>query len=91
MRIVFHKYPFLEKNVCAFPALFPQKKQMPENTEASLLGAAIIGMTAMKIYPDMDHAISKMVHSKTLPDSSSELKNAAGKLFDRYLAEADKI
>ena len=72
-------------------ALFPQKKQMPENTEASLLGAAIIGMTAMKIYPDMDHAISKMVHSKTLPDSSSELKNAAGKLFDRYLAEADKI
>lgn len=72
-------------------ALFPQKKQMPENTEASLLGAAIIGMTAMKVYADMDQAISKMVHCETLSDSSTESKSAAGKLFLRYLAAADKI
>lgn len=72
-------------------ALFPQKKMMPENTEASLLGAAIIGMTAMKIYTNMDQAISKMVHCNDIPDVSSEANNAAQTLFRRYLAEAENV
>jgi len=41
-------------------ALFPQKKLMPAASEASLLGAAIIGFTALGAYPTIDNALAAM-------------------------------
>lgn len=44
--------------------LFPQRKFLPENSEASLLGAAMIGMTSLGIYADMDAAGSGMIRKE---------------------------
>ena len=41
-------------------ALFPQQKLMPAASEASLLGAAIIGFTALGAYPTIDNALAAM-------------------------------
>lgn len=72
-------------------ALFPQKKLLPANTEASLLGAAVIGMTAMHVHASMPEAVGRMVHVKESEDVPETEREAASSLFGRYLAEAGKI
>ena len=42
-------------------ALFRQKKLIPANSEASLLGGAVIATTALGVYPDMESAGKAMV------------------------------
>jgi len=72
-------------------ALFPQKALMPENTEASLLGAAVIGMTTMKVYGSMTEAVSHMVHCAGLGSAPDADREAAGVLYRSYLEAAEKI
>ncbi len=55
--------------------LFRQKKFLPENSEASLLGCAVIGMTALGIYSSMDSAACAMIRqqqSELAHDAESE-------------------
>ncbi len=66
-------------------ALFRQKKRMPENTEASLLGAAVLGAAAVGLYPTIDAAIRGMVHTTDLPERPENEQLAAETLFSRYL------
>ncbi len=47
-------------------ALFSQHKNIPANSEASLLGGAVVGMTALGIYPDMKCAAEQMVTNKAV-------------------------
>ena len=44
-------------------ALFRQKKLIPANSEASLLGGAVIATTALGVYPDMESAGKAMVNN----------------------------
>ena len=48
---------------------------LPENSEASLLGAAILGFTALSRFPDISAAVSAMVRKKKEsfpPDETAE-------------------
>ena len=72
-------------------ALFPQKKMIPENPEASLLGAAILGMAAVKKYSSISEAIRNMVHFNDLPESDCTEKEIADFLFRRYLEIANSL
>ena len=62
-------------------ALFPQEKLLPVNSEASLLGAAVIGFTALGQYPDIAAAAKVMVKNQPV-----ELPSApeAERLFQRF-------
>ena len=62
-------------------ALFQQNKSLPSNSEASLLGAAIIGFTALGIYPDIAAAAKTMV--KNLPAGLKPTPEAEN-LFRRF-------
>ena len=42
-------------------ALFHQRKLIPENSEASLLGAAMLGFTGLGVYPDVKAALKAML------------------------------
>ncbi len=55
-------------------ALFPQQKFIPENSEASLLGGAVIAMNALGIYSSISEAAAKMV--KQLPAGSNHSATA---------------
>ena len=72
-------------------ALFPQKKQMPENTEASLLGAAVLGAAATGLYPTIATAVRQMVHTEELPERPENERLAAEKLFTRYLKTVEPV
>lgn len=72
-------------------ALFPQEKRMPENTEASLLGAAVLGAVATGLYPAIADAVRGMVHTQKLPERPEAERSAAKKLFDRYLTSAESV
>ncbi len=72
-------------------ALFPQKKRMPENTEASLLGAAVLGAAATGLYPNIAEAIRQMVHTAELPERHENERFAAEKLFVRYLEAVEPV
>lgn len=72
-------------------ALFPQKKLMPENTEASLLGAAVLGAAATGLYPSIAEAIRQMVHTAELPERPENERLAAEKLFARYLKTVEPV
>ena len=63
-------------------ALFKQKKHLPVNSEASLLGAAVIGFTALGLYPDIAAAAKTMV--KNLPADLDRSPDAE-RLFRRFL------
>lgn len=71
-------------------ALFPQGKRLPENTEASLLGAAILGMKGINCCTDFKSAISQMVHTQRFADTNDSEINAAEILFQRYLRAAER-
>lgn len=66
-------------------SLFRQRAFLPENSEASLLGAAVLGFTALKRYPDSDAALRAMVCRKKYPRPP---EGAAEKLFGRFLKAA---
>ena len=63
-------------------ALFPQDKLLPGNSEASLLGAAIIGAKALGAYSTMKSAAESMVKNKpfALPQSA-----IAQEMFQHFL------
>ncbi len=54
-------------------ALFTQQKSIPENSEASLLGGAVIAMTALGIYPDMDTAAKEMIKNNPVSIEHTEV------------------
>ena len=62
-------------------ALFPQNKLLPVNSEASLLGAAVIGFTALGQYPDIAAAAKAMVKNQPVEQLPSP---EAGRLFRRF-------
>ena len=62
-------------------ALFPQNKLLPVNSEASLLGAAVIGFTALGQYPDIAAAAEVMV--KNQPVELNPVQEAE-RLFLRF-------
>ena len=66
----------------AAAALFPQDKLLPGNSEASLLGAAIIGATALGAYTTMASAAESMVRNKPFDMSRNTV---AQYMFQRFL------
>lgn len=73
----------VRETVCA---LFTQEKFIPENSEASLLGAAIVGATAMQCYSDINTASQKMITNTPLNTKTQE---TAQKLFSEFMKYAD--
>ena len=69
-------------------ALFPQDKLLPGNSEASLLGAAIIGATALGAYPTMTTAEESMV--KNVPCDLPK-RAVAQEMFQHFLKVANHI
>lgn len=67
-------------------ALFGQRKFIPENSEASLLGAAMVGAVAFKLYPDLGAAAAVMVKKRQI---SVPANPVAQSLFERFLAFAE--
>ena len=65
-------------------ALFTQQKKLPTQTEASLLGSAVIGMTALHIYSSITEASTAMIQTTpiNLPHTT-----IAEKLFQRFQKE----
>ena len=63
-------------------ALFRQQKFIPENSEASLLGAAIVGAAALEIYPSLAAATKVMVKKHPV-DLAAE--PVAQVLFERFM------
>ncbi len=69
-------------------ALFAQRKIAPENSEASLLGGAVIAMTALEIYPDMDRAAKKMIKGRTVGLEHTQL---AEELYRNFIECIDAV
>lgn len=65
-------------------ALFRQRKLLPANSEASLLGAAMIAMTALGVYPDLETAARTMVRSTA---AEAKHTDCAERLFRRFLQQ----
>ena len=65
--------------------LFLQQKYLPENSEASLLGAAVIAMTALGVYPSVSEAGKAMVRGNVLADAGQDA--SASKLYARFLEQ----
>ena len=63
-------------------ALFTQNKLLPEASEASLLGAAIIGFTALGVYPTMESALAVMCRLHPMESSPCPEANM---MFRRFL------
>lgn len=66
-------------------ALFLQRKFLPENSEASLLGAALVGAVGMGMYPDLAAASAAMVRSR---EAELPSEAVAQRLFARFMATA---
>ncbi len=62
--------------------LFTQQKFFPENSEASLLGAAVVGMTALGVYPSISEAGKNMVRGQAAEPSG--LNSTAARLYARF-------
>ena len=65
-------------------ALFRQRKLLPANSEASLLGAAMIGMTALGVYPNLEAPGGTMVRSAA---AEAKHTDCAERLFRRFLKQ----
>ncbi len=63
--------------------LFRQKKFLPGNSEASLLGGAVIAMTALNVYPALTDAAAKMIRNTPVDMEHSDLAEA---MYRRFLA-----
>ena len=53
-------------------ALFPQQKLIPKNSEASLLGAAMLGFTGLGVYPEVKAALAAMNRTTELRQATVE-------------------
>ena len=69
-------------------ALFHQRKLIPENSEASLLGAAMLGFTGLGAYPDVQVALKSMVRSQCV--DAPHGRNAE-QAYGRFLERASQI
>ena len=67
--------------------LFVQNKRLPENSEASLLGAAIIGAVALKKYDSISSASQKMIKYVDIPALPTQ---DAQELFEEFLSFASR-
>lgn len=67
-------------------SLFGQEKFISDNGEASLLGAAMLGMTALGAYPDVDSAKKGMWQGKCCDDAHI---SGTDVYYARYLKYAD--
>lgn len=68
-------------------ALFLQNKFIPENSEASLLGAAIVGAAALKIYPSISRSAASMLRNSPLQLPPEQ---TAQELFEEFLSLAQR-
>ena len=69
-------------------ALFEQQKYTPINSEASLSGAAVIGFTALGVYPDIKSAAEVMIKQQKCV---SEISPEAQKHYRKFLKYAGAI
>ncbi|MBR4674096.1 MAG: hypothetical protein IKP00_06475 [Victivallales bacterium] len=69
-------------------ALFHQQKLIPENSEASLLGAAMLGFTGLGVYPDVRGALMAMARAQSVANPSDK---AAEQAYRRFLQWAVQI
>ncbi|MBP5181813.1 MAG: hypothetical protein J6331_02170, partial [Lentisphaeria bacterium] len=72
-------------------ALFPQEKFLPENSEASLLGAAVIALAALKVFPTLSTCAEKIIRSTPLPPPEREEKKIAELLYEKTCLYRTKI
>lgn len=70
-------------------ALFAGDKFVSENGEASLLGAAMLGLKGIGAFSNLDEAISSMWHGQTC--AGNTLVAGAEEYYGKYLAFADKL
>ena len=63
-------------------ALFPQTKYLPANSEASLLGAAVIGWTAIGAFPTLSDAAERLVRNQKIDLPQTDCAQA---LFRRFM------
>ena len=66
-------------------ALFKQEKFIPANSEASVLGAAVVGAVAMKCYSSIPAASETMIKSTKVSDAA---QGDAQALFDEFISFA---
>ena len=71
--------------------LFPQEKYLPENSEASLLGAAILGFTAMKVYKSIPESASNLIKKNILPSPSFRERETGEHLYRKWCLYRDRI
>ncbi len=69
-------------------ALFHQRKLIPENSEASLLGAAMLGFTGLGVYPDVRAALKSMVHMQAV---DAPLDMTVEQAYRRFLRCASQL
>ena len=68
----------------AAAGLFAGKELLlPENSEASLVGAAAIALVGLNLVPDFRSAIARLFRASELP---SQPDDAIGRYYQRFLA-----
>lgn len=77
------RVPAVRECACA---LFSQKKFLGASSEASLLGAGIIGAAAMGCYKDLPSAMEKMIRKEEVPSGLKEEQEEIRHLYDAFLA-----
>lgn len=70
-------------------ALFSGKKYISDNGEASLLGAAMLGMKGIGVFPSLDEAISNMWHGMAYIGNTDV--TGTDSYYGKYLAFAGKL
>ena len=69
-------------------ALFHQQKLIPETSEASLLGAAMLGFTGIGVYPDVRTALKAMVRAQIVETPHDMTAEQA---YNRFLKWASQM
>ena len=72
-------------------ALFPQKKFLPENPEASLLGAAITGFAALDKTKTISEYAEKMIKKNPVAPAPENECRVAEFLYKQYCQYAEKV
>ena len=68
--------------------LFHQQKFIPENSEASLLGAAMLGFTGIGVYSDVRAALKAMVRARSVDAPHETTMEQA---YNRFLKWASQM